>query len=140
MTEPAPSPPLPLLDEMSRPFWEGVEDRKLMILRCNECGTYIHWPRPACRNCLSADLAPAEVSGKGTLYSWSVATQPFHPFYVDKVPYLFATIALAEQADLRIVSNLVDCSEADLRIDAPVEVVYRQVSPELTLPLFRLAS
>jgi uncharacterized OB-fold protein len=131
--------PRPAPDELTSFFWEGCKAHRLLIQRCNACGTYIHWPRPVCHTCLSSDLAPAEVSGQGTLYSWTVAAQAFHPAFKDKLPYIVATIALDEQADLRLVSNMVDCTEDDLTMDAPVQVTFREVAPDLVLPLFTLA-
>lgn len=130
--------PRPAPDELTAFFWDGCKEHRLLILRCNNCGTYIHWPRPVCHTCRSTDLAPAEVSGRGTLYSWTVAEQAFHPAFKDKLPYVVATIALDEQADLRMVSNMVDCTEDDLSKDAPVQVTFREVAPDLVLPLFTL--
>ena len=34
-------------------------------------------------------------------------------------------------------SNIVDCAPQDVRIDMPVEVVFEDLSPEVTLPKFR---
>ncbi len=79
------------------------------------------------------------MSGRATLYSWTVAEQPFHPFYVDKVPYVIATVELVEQPRLMFLSQVVDCAEDDLAAGMPLEVTFRELSPELTLPLFRPA-
>lgn len=130
------APPTPAPDELTAFFWEGCRAGRLLILRCRDCGTYVHWPRPMCPGCMGASLAPDEVSGRGTLYTWTLAAQPFHPWFVDKVPYLVAQIALEEHPNLRMISNLVDCDEADLRIDMPVHVVFREIGPDLVLPMF----
>jgi uncharacterized protein len=132
-------PPLPEPDPSTRFFWEGARRHELLIMHCNNCGRYHHWPRPICRFCLSSDIAPKAVSGRGTLYSYTVAVQPFHPWFADKTPYVIATVELVEQERLRLLSNLVDCDEADIEVDMPVRVVFREVTPEITLPLFRPA-
>jgi uncharacterized OB-fold protein len=132
-------PPLPHPDPLTQFFWDGVANHKLIILRCQQCGHYIHWPRPVCRFCLSLDLSPREMSGRGTLYSWTVALQPFQPWFADKIPYIVATIELDEEPGLKMVSNMVDCTEDDLRIDLPVEVTFHELAPGFTLPLFRPA-
>jgi uncharacterized OB-fold protein len=80
------------------------------------------------------------VSGRATLYSWTIATTAFHPFFVDKVPYTIATVELVEQPGLMVCSQLVDCEESALRADLPVEVTFRSLAPELTLPFFRPCS
>ncbi len=79
------------------------------------------------------------VSGKATLYSWTIATQPFHPFWVDRIPYTLATVELAEQPGLMFLTQIVDCPEEDLAIGMPLEVTFQEMSPELTLPFFRPA-
>jgi uncharacterized protein len=130
-------PPLPAPDHLTQFFWDGVKQHRLLILRCQQCGHYIHYPRPICERCLSTDLAPEQVSGKGSLYSYTVVVQPFHPYFVDKVPYVLAVVELVEQAKLKITTNIIDCAEKELHVGMPVEVVFRTVASDLTLPLFR---
>lgn len=137
---PAAEPPRPGADPLTAFFWEGCREGKLLILRCRACGHYIHPPRPVCSACLSTDLAPSEVSGRGTLYSWTVAHQAFHPWFLDKFPYVLATVTLVEQTGLQMVTNVIDCDEEDLRADAPVEVAFREVAPDLVLPQFQLVA
>lgn len=133
-------PPLPEPDKLTEFFWEGVANNKLLILRCGACGTYVHYPRPICPKCLSMDhLAPEQVSGRGTIYSHTTTVQPFHPYYVDKVPYNLIIVALEEDQDVRITSSLIDFPSDDIRIGMAVEVTFQEVAPGLTLPLFKLA-
>lgn len=91
-----------------------------------------------CRNCFSTNLAPEQVSGRATLYSWTVCMQPFHPWFVDKVPYILATVTLDEQDGLQLPTTLIDCTEEDLSIGLPVEVAFEDLDPQLTVPVFRL--
>ena len=79
------------------------------------------------------------VSGRATLYSWTIATTAFHPFFVDKVPYTIATVELVEQPGLMFMSQIVDCPEDQLEAGMPLEVTFRELAPELTLPFFRPA-
>jgi uncharacterized OB-fold protein len=132
-------PPVPTTDPLTKFFWDGINQHKLLILRCQECGHYIHPPRPICRACQSMNVAPAQVSGRGTLYSYTVTVQPFHPFWVDKVPYVLAVVELAEQENLRLTSNVIDCPEDKLKVGLPVAVVFKEIAPGVTLPLFKPA-
>jgi uncharacterized OB-fold protein len=132
--------PRPLPDPLTQFFWDGVTAGKLLIQRCNACHTYIHWPQPVCTNCLSESLSPSEVSGRGHIYSYTVTTQPYHPGIVAILPFTLALIELEEQDALRLVTQVVECEEADLRIGLPVEVTFREMAPGLTLPLFRPAT
>jgi uncharacterized OB-fold protein len=118
-------------------FWDGVAEGELRIQRCQRCRHYIHYPRPYCRFCRSGDLAGEAVSGRATLYSWTIAMQPFSPFFVDRIPYTLATVELVEQPGLMFCSQVVGCDEEDLAIGMPLAVTFDQVAPELTLPLFR---
>jgi len=129
-------PPIPNPDDLTQFFWEGVLAHRLMILRCDDCGFYIHWPRQVCPNCLSLSLTPAEVSGQATLATWTFPIQPFDPYYRAHIPYALAVVELVEQSGLKMVTDLVDYDKEALRIDMPVHVVFREVGPGVTLPLF----
>ena len=126
-------------DPMTTFFYEAAKVRELHILRCQSCGTYIHLPRPICRNCQSFDLKGEAVSGKATLYTYTVATKPFHPFFVDRVPYIVATVELSEQPKLHLITNLVGIAEADVKIGMALELDFEVLSDELTIPVFRAA-
>lgn len=130
-------PPKPAPDELTQFFWDGVEAHKLMILRCDSCQHYIHWPKVVCRFCLSTDLSPAEVSGRGHVATFTIPLQPFHPYFREKAPYVLAVIELEEQEGLKLVSNVVDIAPDDVKVGMPVEVTFREVSPGFTLPLFK---
>jgi len=132
-----PAPVRPSPDKLTTFFWEGANQGRLMIQRCDDCGTYIHWPRPVCKRCLSFSLTPTQVSGRGSVYTYTVAVQAFHPWFESRVPYLLAVIELEEQTNLKLVSHLVECDEQDAAIGMPVEVVFERVDDELTLPMFR---
>jgi uncharacterized OB-fold protein len=139
-THDAPPLPLPSPDAVTQFFWDGVERHELWIQRCRNCRHYPHYPKTLCRYCQSDDLAGEQVSGRATLYTWTIAVQPFHPFYVDRIPYVVATVELVEQPGLMFMSQIVDCAEEDLRIGLPLEVVFEQLGPGLTLPFFTPAA
>jgi len=135
----AATPLLPIPDPLTQFFWDGVAQGELRIQRCRQCRHYIHYPRPICRFCRSRDLAGERVSGRATLYSWTISTQAFHPFWVARAPYTLATVELAEQPQLMFLSQVVGCPESELRAGLPLEVTFELVAPELTLPFFRPA-
>ena len=134
------APPMPPPGSLGAFFWAGAREGRLLIQRCSACGTYIHLPRPVCRACRSFDLAPAEVSGRGTVYSFTETYKAFHPFFVDRVPFLLATVELEEQAGLMLLSNLVGADEPDIRFGMDVVVDFEALSSELTIPVFRPAT
>lgn len=134
------TPPVPVPTALTEFFWEGVRAGELRILRCQACGHFVHYPRPLCNKCGATDLAPERVSGRAVVYSYTWATQAFHPYFVDRVPYNITVVELAEQPGLRMTTNIVDCPPEELRTGMAVEVVFRQVGPDLVLPLFRPAA
>lgn len=104
-----PERPAPVITERTSAFWTGGESGRLMIARCQACGWWLHPPLPVCRRCRSQDIRPEAVSGRATLWSYTVnhyqwaATLP--------PPYVIAEVELVEQAGLRVLTSLVDCNE-----------------------------
>ena len=135
-----PAPPLPQANELTQFFWDGARRHELWIQRCDDCSHYIHTPKPMCRFCQSRRLSPSQVSGRANLYSWTVALQPFHLYFVDKIPYILATVELMEQPGLMVLSNLVGCDEEDLAAGMPLQVTYRDLTDEVTIPVFAPAT
>jgi uncharacterized protein len=131
-------PPQPVPSARTAFFWQGVDEGQLRILRCEDCGWYVHYPRPICTRCQGARLSPSPVSGRGALYAYTTVMQAFHPYFVDKLPYVLAVVELDEQPGLRLTTNLVDHDGVDLRVGLRVEVVFREVGEGgAVLPLFR---
>jgi uncharacterized OB-fold protein len=137
MSENQVPPPLPVIDPVTQFFWDGAARGELLILRCTSCGTYLHPPRPVCGACSSTEVAPERVSGRATLYTWTVAEQVFHPWFADKIPYAYATVELEEQAGLRLITNIVDTDPYALEAGMALEVAFQELSPEVAVPVFR---
>jgi uncharacterized OB-fold protein len=126
--------PLPVINEESRPFWEGCQRHELRLQHCQACGAYQHYPRALCRACHSDKLAWETVSGEGTIYSYTVCHRPAGPAFKDDVPYVVALIDLKEGA--RMVSNIVTDAPDAVRIGQAVRVSFDDVTDEITLPKF----
>jgi uncharacterized OB-fold protein len=131
------SPPQPVPGPLTQFFWDAIARGELHILRCQECGFYVHYPRPLCPRCLSTDLAGERVSGRGRLYAYTWATQAFHPYFVDRLPYCIAVVELDEQPGLRITSNVIGTPREAVRTGMALEVEFPEVAPGLRLPQFR---
>jgi uncharacterized OB-fold protein len=117
-------------------FWTAGRDGRLRVLRCGACGYFVHPPVPRCPRCLEAGLAPEALSGRGTLYSFTVNHKPWIP---DAAPYVIGLVELVEQEGLRLTTNVVDCPPEELRIGMPLEVVFEEQG-DVWLPLFRPAA
>lgn len=127
--------PVPVADEESAPFFEGARAGKLMLLRCASCGTWRLPGRERCHQCWSTEAAWAQASGRGTLYTYGIMHQQYHPAFAEVTPYNYALVELEEGPHL--VTNIVDCPNEELRIDMRVEAVFDDVSDETTLVRFR---
>ena len=134
------SPPLPLPDELTTPFWDGSAQSQLVIQSCNSCGHLQHPPEPVCSACLSFDLGSAAVSGKGTVYTFCIATQAFHPWFEDKLPFVIAVVELDEQPNLKMITNVVDVDPDAVRVGDRVEVTFSPLGEGFMLPVFRPAA
>jgi len=123
---------LPRLSDDVAFFWTSGHDGVLRLLRCNACGFFIHPPGPVCPRCLSRDLGPQEVSGRGHVETYTVNHQQWIP---GSDPYILAWVSIDEQPDVRLTANLVDVEPEDVRIGMPVRVVFEHVE-DVWLPLF----
>ena len=87
--------PLPNLAEMdTAPFWAGTAEGEFRYQQCSNCGTVVWHPRSHCTGCVDGDLQWKVSAGKGTLYSFSVVRQSYHPFFRNQVPYVVALVDL----------------------------------------------
>ncbi len=133
----APERPLPLPDEQTRAFWDGCREHELRLQCCEDCGTYIHQPAAMCHACNSTRLRWKRVAGEGEVYSWVVVHHAPGTVFQDETPYVVAWIELLEQPGLRILSNVVGCPPEEVRAGMRVRVEFRDVTDEVTLPVFR---
>ena len=132
--QPRISKPLPEPDDASRPFWDGAAEGKLVLMRCNDCGTWRLPSRMHCDHCLSKNTAWEQASGRGTVRTFGVMHQRYHPSF--DLPYNVTIVELEEGP--RLPTNLVGVSNADIRVGMPVVVDWERHS-DVTLPKFRPA-
>ena len=127
---------LPKLTPKNEHFWRGGARGELCFLRCRPCGTFIHPPQPVCPECLSKELAPAAVSGRATVLTYTLNHQPWVP--APDHPYAIAIVEIDEQPGLRLMTNVVGCKPQDVRIGMRVRVVFER-RDDVYLPLFEPA-
>ncbi|MDJ1136195.1 Zn-ribbon domain-containing OB-fold protein [Streptomyces iconiensis] len=128
-----PRRPRPVVNRDNAGFWEGVSAHKLLVQRCDDCGTPRFPWLPGCNACGSADWSAFEAAGRGTVYSYVVMHHPAFPAF--DPPYAVALVELEE--GVRIVSNITGVACEKVRIGMPVELEFLRVDDELELPVFR---
>ena len=126
---------LPELTDVNRPYWIGGERGKLFIHYCDVCERWVHPPAACCGAC-SGLLEARPVSGRGTLFSFTINEQIFNPEV--EPPYTIAIVVLDEQDDLRLPTNIVGGSGTALEIGMAVRVVFER-NGEHFVPLFEIA-
>ena len=132
-TVPRPAPPV---TELSEGFWQAMREGRLVIQRCTACGVLRHYPQPMCPACRALGFDWAPVSGRGTIYSYTVAHRAFHPAWQAHVPYAIATIELDE--GVRMVCDLLGTPPEAVAIGARVEVHFESLPGQGLMPRFRI--
>ena len=130
----APARPKPPVNPDNQFFWDGVEAGELLIQRCAQCGQLRHPPRPMCGACQSTESDTVRSTGRGRIYSYAVHHHP--PLPGIDLPLVVVLVELEEGT--RIVSSLVDAGPDAVAVGQAVELTFREVGDELTLPVFRL--
>ncbi len=126
---------LPRINDRNRHFWQGGRDGKLQFQRCRDCGYYLHPPTVICPKCWSKDIGIEAVSGRAEVLTFSVNHQQWMPG--PEVPFVVAIVGLAEQADLRLTTNIVNCAPDDVKVGMPVRVTFEaHEEDEVWIPLF----
>lgn len=130
--------PLPHMEGLTKEFYGWCKEHQLRFQRCQQCGNWRHVPREMCDECNSFEWEWAESGGRGKVYTWFVARRALLEEFREDIPLIVAVIEMDE--GVRLAANLVDCSPDELREELPVEVIYNDVTPEVTLPQFRLCA
>jgi hypothetical protein len=129
--------PLPVVDPESAPYWAALKERRLILKHCRDCGRHHFYPRALCPHCHSDALEWADASGRGSIYSYTVARRPAGPAFKADAPYVVAVVDLDEGA--RMMTNIVTDDVESVRIGQRVAVAFEAVTDEITLPKFRPA-
>ncbi len=131
----APAKPLPVIDTVSKGFWDLANRGRLSVQRCEACG-HAHYPgAPVCPRCLSKAQSWQPVSGRGELLSWVRFHRAYWEGFAAELPYVVILVRL-EEGPL-MVSNLVGAAAEEVPIGAPMEVVFERATEAINLPKFR---
>lgn len=132
--------PLPAGDLVSQPFWDGCKEHKLLIQRCNRCGTYRMGPQPVCYVCRCFEWTWEESQGLGEVYTYTIVRHSVHPATADRIPYNSVIVQLRDCGGVRVPGNVVECANEDIKIGMPVKLVWEDVAEDVALPRWKPAS
>jgi uncharacterized OB-fold protein len=128
-------------DPLTQPFWEGAARGELLVQRFTASGRLAWPPRPMDSVSRTLDYEWVPVSGRGTVWSYTIPHPPLLPAYAEFAPYNVIVVALDEDPTLRMVGNLVASAEGALNeidphsieIGEPVRAVFSPVD-DMFLP------
>lgn len=136
-----PDRPIPAISALTEGFWQAAREHRLVVQRCDGCGELRHYPQPMCASCHDTEWAWVPVSGRGTVYTYTVTHQAFHPAWADRLPFAVATVELEE--GMRMVADLPSDDVDRVAIGMPVECFFEDHELEdgtvFTFPRFRLS-
>jgi uncharacterized OB-fold protein len=127
--------PLPPISSLNQPYWDGLKNREFKLQRCDACSKVWYPPSPLCPACWSRNFTWTRLSGQGRVNSWVIFHQSYFRGYDHDVPYNVAEVELDEGP--RVLTNLVGIKNEEIRAGMPVEIVYDDVTSEITLAKFR---
>jgi uncharacterized OB-fold protein len=117
MTKPMPEP-----TPVTEPFWNALREHKIRIQYSPSSDRYVFYPRVLAPRTLADDLEWREISGEGTLYTFTVADRPTAPPWVDSVPQLLAIVEWDEGP--RLSTEMVNVDPSELRVGMRVKPVF----------------
>ena len=121
---------IPVPDEVSKPFWDAVNNRRLMVQRCTTCRMLQYPPQKVCAECGSDQhLEWREASGRGKILSYVVVHDSRQRRRQADQPFNIAVIALEEDPRITFLSNLPGTPVDEVPIGAKVRVMFEEVAP-----------
>ncbi len=117
-------------------FFDALLEGKLIGVRCKDCGAYSCPPKATCDNCGSRNLERVELSGRGTIATFTT-TYVAPAGYDKEAPYVVAMVELKEGpwivGRLDIDAKLADEMGQEL-IGKPVSVYGKEMPAEPFYP------
>ena len=130
--------PLPRPTPVTRPFFDAAAEGRLSLQRCPRDG-FFYYPRSHCPKCWGTDWSWSLLSGRGTVYSFTVDRVGHDPALAPDVPFAIALVDLEEGP--RVVANVVGCDVDDVRVGLPVAAAFESFDAkdggDVTLLRFR---
>lgn len=128
-TKPTPNP-----TPDTKPYWDALQEGRLVLQACADCGRIRHYPRPVCPHCYSMSHRWVEAKGTGKVHAWTISHHPFHPGFKPELPYILLTVDLDEGVRMQAQARGIDAE--DLKVGLPVRVAFEAATADLTLPVF----
>lgn len=126
---------MPIPDPETIEYWEACKDHKLVIQKCAHCHKFRFYPQNICPFCESNQFEWIEASGRGHIFSFSVIYRTATKAFANHAPYILALVELDER--VRMMSQIIEATPDNIKIGQRVEVVFKDLTEEITLPFFK---
>jgi uncharacterized OB-fold protein len=128
--------PLPRVDKLNRPFWDGLRAHRICTQRCLSCGRRSHPPVPVCAACHGVKFEWVEIAGGGTIWSFVIFHQIYAPAFAADKPYNVLIVELTE--GIRLYSSSPKTDQPYLSVGAAVTPIFTKITNDITLLTYRL--
>jgi hypothetical protein len=129
--------PRPTPTPVSEPFWTGLREHRVMLQYSPSTDAWVFYPRVLAPGSLADDLEWREISGAGTVYTFTVTRRPTGPPWADAVPQVIAVVQF-EQGP-RLTTELVNVDPDRVRVGLPVRPAFDDGADGITLLKFEPA-
>ncbi len=119
-------PPMPTPIDRTQPFWDGLREGRVRIQYSPSSDQWVFYPRSHAPLTLADDLEWRDISGEGTLYTYTIARRPTAPDFAGQEPQIIAVVELDEGP--RLTSTLVNVAETAITIGMRVRPVFDHIS------------
>ena len=126
--------PGPDINADARTYWAAAAEERLVVQCCDECGIYRFYPRPLCPDCASDQATWTEVSGQGSVHTFTIVHRAPNKEFQAITPYVIALIDLDEGP--RMMANILGNDAIEVAIGDRVRVIFKERDGGARVPQF----
>ena len=123
-----PARPLPVPTPTTAPYWEALAQHRICIQYSPSADQWVFYPRILAPGTLADDLEWREISGRGTLYTFTVAHRAPAPMFAADVPLVLAVVEWDEGP--RVSTEIMTDDPSSLRVGMRVRPVFCDVAEQ----------
>jgi uncharacterized OB-fold protein len=137
MNDALPPKPLPVITDLTRPFWTAAREGRFVLQKCRRCATFNFLPKPWCIECGSRELEWTDARPLGTVYSYTISRSVAmnYPGWQAELPVLMCLIDTDDGA--RLYAQVTHCASEALHVGMRVQAYCEPISDEAGIPKFR---
>jgi uncharacterized protein len=132
--------PAPVANELTKPFWDACNERRLVLQHCSACDRLHYPPAQKCSKCGAGNMSWKEVKGRGHIDVFFVIRDSRIKGFRSAQPVNFAVITLDEDPGINFLSNLPGMRPGEVTPGSPVQVIFEETSNGQLLPEWQVTA